>query len=677
LARLPWIKPPAPEPADAGHLAKPRAPASSQDPQDRVEQKLPEIKALVSETGLEPPLAWYGNEFGEDPQYHEGGLPAVGSDTPSSDAAATAALEFTGQGNVKRHKWRGDDGPDAREQKRAADTQAWAGMRDPSHLHDRWPRLWETMGWVTPILLRARTQHPELAGLHRTFGSKPAREPPKPELIGELRREVAKAFGLRADAAEQHHWASPWRYRLVKEVQRWSQDPDTAICDWLSSGAPMGVTAPIAPGNGAFPLQEAAASLTPQEVLREEVVGNHASFEAPVGFDSPPGYDIVTDHVNSGFGMLFKDRRAAEEHLQSAVATAPLGCVSKQKEDKSWKHRVIMDLKMNSVNQASSIPERQVLPTCFQHGLDLALLAAQRAEEGKPGTEVITMILDLKDAFMGIPLDRREYPYNACELKRPISRTRGPLFQGEASSGSVVVWAVLGFGGKANPLVFARCAAFACRTAQAMLKPHAGAKGCDSAGVCRMQMYVDDPTAACLGTAAETSTAIDLIMLWWMVLGLPLSLPKGVYTSQGHTWIGAVYSTRLTPRGWAAVVRILDSFAEELYELLEEFSTKYGHVSKSTVERVLGKAGRLAYVVPPARPFVSALWGAFGAARDAAQRGKREAPSRALRRKQVQESRDLAAGPSQTTDRRTFAAARASHPDLLGAYRPPRGHGQV
>jgi len=239
----------------------------------------------------------------------------------------------------------------------------------------------------------------------------------------------------------------------------------------------MGVTVPIAPGKGALPLQEAAASMTPEEVLREEVVQNHASFEEPIGFASPPGYDVVTEHVNSGFGMLFADRRAAEKHLQSPVATAPLGCVSKQKDDKSWKHRVIMDLKMNSVNLASSIPERQVLPTCFQHGLDLALLAAERAEHGKPGAEVITMILDLKDAFMGIPLAKSEYPYNACELKRPISRTRGPLFHGEASSGSVVVWSVLGFGGKANPLVFARCAAFACRTAQALLKPHAGEEG--------------------------------------------------------------------------------------------------------------------------------------------------------------------------------------------------------
>ena len=111
-------------------------------------------------------------------------------------------------------------------------------MRDPSLLHDRWPKLWETMSWITPVLLRARAQHPELSGLHQTFGAQAAREPPPAQIISELRREVAKVFGVRAAAAEERHWASPWRHRLVKEVQRWSQDPDTAICEWLSSGAP-------------------------------------------------------------------------------------------------------------------------------------------------------------------------------------------------------------------------------------------------------------------------------------------------------------------------------------------------------------------------------------------------------------------------------------------------------
>jgi len=41
---------------------------------------------------------------------------------------------------------------------------------------------------------------------------------------------------------------------------------------------------------------------------------------------------------------------------------------------------------------------------------------------------------------------------------------------------------------------------------------------------------------------------------------------------------------------------------------------------------MLGKAGRLAYLIPPARPFVAALWGGFAGAQAAAHHGKREAP---------------------------------------------------
>jgi len=44
------------------------------------------------------------------------------------------------------------------------------------------------------------------------------------------------------------------------------------------------------------------------------------------------------------------------------------------------------------------------------------------------------------------------------------------------------------------------------------------------------------------------------------------------------------------------------------------------------LDRLLGKAGRLAYIVPGARPYVVALWGGLAASRATQTTGKRESP---------------------------------------------------
>ena len=77
--------------------------------------------------------------------------------------------------------------------------------------------------------------------------------------------------------------------------------------------------------------------------------------------------------------------------------------MSKAKADGTWKHRVIQDLKANGVNLASSTPERQVLPTVFQHARDVALLG-HLAEAAGNASDVEVLVLDIKDAFMGVPL---------------------------------------------------------------------------------------------------------------------------------------------------------------------------------------------------------------------------------------------------------------------------------
>merc|ERR1712194_463030 len=143
---------------------------------------------------------------------------------------------------------------------------------------------------------------------------------------------------------------------------------------------------------------------------RTPFTSSHASFDevpsTPAAPDAahtgsrPPAWDLLEQQVNNGFATLFHDAKSAETHLGAKCHPAPLGNVAKLKEDGTFKHRLIQDLRANGVNGAVSVPERQVLPRGIDHGVDLALLGQGLSE----GEDVFTLVLDFKDAFMSIPL---------------------------------------------------------------------------------------------------------------------------------------------------------------------------------------------------------------------------------------------------------------------------------
>jgi len=67
-------------------------------------------------------------------------------------------------------------------------------------------------------------------------------------------------------------------------------------------------------------------------------------------------------------------------------------------------------------------------------------------------------------------------------------------------------------------------------------------------------------------------------------------------------------------------------FVDNLYAILEQMASGEGHLAEDDVEVILGKCGRLAFLIPAVKPFVSALWGAFSASRAAAEGHRPEAP---------------------------------------------------
>ena len=148
--------------------------------------------------------------------------------------------------------------------------------------------------------------------------------------------------------------------------------------------------------------------------------------------------------MDAGFARICSDLDEAVTFLGRRPLVSPLGNVTKMKPYGSLKHRLIQDFRASSVNCASTIGERQVLPRFSDHGNDLAALSAL-------GSSVGVFVLDFKHAFMTVPLSEAEMAFNASTIPGGTTRSRKALDKDEASSGTILLWRVLGFGGHATP----------------------------------------------------------------------------------------------------------------------------------------------------------------------------------------------------------------------------------
>ena len=468
---------------------------------------------------------------------------------------------------------------------------------------------------IRAVIESCREKNTDLQNLKDACSSSPSRPPPSPSSISELRKAVAAELGLSRRQADKHHEASPWRYNLVREVLTRAEDPDHFIASWLKDGFPVGIRLPITP-SGLLPPRSEERSLS-AEALEDLATWdkNHASFNTQE--DSRlPAHDLLRELVNAGHALLFENLPEAEDWLGSRVIISPLGDVVKQKPDGSTKHRLIMDLRASEVNRASQVQERQVLPRFVDHARDVALLSQEPGELG-------VLILDFKNAFMTLPLARAEMGYNASIIPEQITRQRKALFPQECTRGRVLLWRVLGFGGHSNPLSYSRAASFAARSAQALLfdpsSPSSVVRG-------RLQLYVDDPALTVVGTSEQQNLLIDLVLCWWLCLGIPLAWDKGSFSDAraSHDWIGVSFRC-IEPN--TCTMTVPEKFRLDLLQL----ATRFAKADKKTASladahALCGRAGRLAQVVPEAKPFVSALFAALAGSIASSTSRSREAP---------------------------------------------------
>ena len=369
---------------------------------------------------------------------------------------ARQRLQVTDAGKVKRHADRGPTSSSRREQFELQNAASTAGARNPAGLMKDLPRTVATLGKVRLALLESMRTRASLRNGHLACGLAPARRRPREADVAEARAAVCNALGMDPSEGEAHHAASPLRYALFAALTAATEDRDTEPARWLKEGAPLGVLNPI-PAGGHFPLLE-GPSPKPAEILEQApaVYKNHPSFAQSSADGSHPARDELQGLVEAGFGRLYVDRAAAEAELGGKAHPAPLGDVVKISPEGKEKHRLIQDLRRNGVNQCVHIPERQVLPRVSDHATDLAFASAA-AGPGK-GEQAEAFTCDYAHAFMTVPSAPEEGRFNCCTLEEPMRRARTALDNDEPLIGSFILWLVLGFGGRACPLLYARVA---------------------------------------------------------------------------------------------------------------------------------------------------------------------------------------------------------------------------
>ena len=351
-------------------------------------------------------------------------------------------------GRVLRHRDRGESPESRRQRHLREDAASTAGARNPADVVIRMPSTLAVMSKVRVALLSAMDTYPALRNLHRACGSPPARTPPSDRAVKQARAMVCRAIGLEPADGERHHVSSTLRYGLFEALVEATGDRDKAPPRWLRDGAPLGILAPI-PTGGHFPPAKGDPPSS-IDVLEHAplLTRNHPSFSAESASGERPAQAQLQELLDKGFARLYVDRAAAEHALGGKCHPAPLGDVVKALPGGGSKHRLIQDLRRNLVNLCVALSERQVLPRFSDHASDLALASALG--------EIETLILDFQNAFMSVPASSDEARYNCCLVEAPITRTRPALDATEPESGRFLVWTVLGFGGKAYPLLYAR-----------------------------------------------------------------------------------------------------------------------------------------------------------------------------------------------------------------------------
>lgn len=243
--------------------------------------------------------------------------------------------------------------------------------------------------------------------------------------------------------------------------------------------------------------------------------------------------------MDKGFCHLVDTLEEAEAELGRKPIINKLGVLVKEKMEHDKvirKSRIIWDIRRSGANMCCHQGERIILPRL----LDLAAGALEGYRNHQP---CWVAVIDIKDAFLNIPVGKDRFALTAAKPKRK-------------PQDELQVFDTLVFGAASSPTVWGRFAAWLGRTLSA-IEPRAST-----------QIFVDDPAFVLRGERDEAVEQLTNILLWTAVAGFPVKLQKAV-GGKDISWIGAQFE--LDDEGAAVRVSIPRDKINKLKETTEKF----------------------------------------------------------------------------------------------------------
>ena len=390
------------------------------------------------------------------------------------------------------------------------------------------------------------------------------------EVVSEARERVLRALGSSGPAASKKGISA----EVLRAFIEASGDPDYHLPEWLEGGAPIGILNDI-PLAGIFPdvqiSVETDTSLSELVTLEPGWV-NYASVEK----EPDTVNEVLSKAVEAGFCRVYDTRRALEAAAGTAdIVYNKLALISKERDDGTMKHRVIWDMLRSRVNEQERVGERIVLPKVSDAVKD----AVDLVRAAGPGETLEWFVIDVADAFHNVPIHESEWRFCCARV--------GDKFY---------MFVSLVFGSKSSVPLWGRFAAWLGRSTASLFVDD----------LVRLQIYVDDPLVAVVGSAARRIHLVTIAFLWAAVAGYPLAWGKG---SSGIdvAWIGAAFHAGQEYIMVRIPARKIEELLAETNELLSLIV-----VQKQRLRSYCGKVSFVAGLVVVLRPFLAGLWAPLG-----------------------------------------------------------------
>ena len=464
---------------------------------------------------------------------------------------------------------RADDRPrhSARALREIENHEAVGGMRNPFSAVGKVPGLRGAGRRVRRVIEDFMQARPDaIESLEASMRQKVSHIPE--ELLDALAVRIASELGA-------GQWAkgpkSLWRAGLVQAFVREANDPDAALGHWLEHGAPTGVAKDVE-CCGVFPRAE------PKGAAHQDIWKFWAQVEPTANYSSVKDNEqLVRAEIDrlerKGFVTRYPDWNAVIRRF-GQVVVSKMAAVVKRREDGSTKLRIIIDMLRSHVNELVRLHERLVLPR-IQDLLEdtLHLLGLHGSPE-----DLDMLVVDWEDAFHSMGVAAEELPHQVV---------RG--FGGEFLGYETVL-----FGGAGSPDVWGRAGAFLGRSGAALFEESEA----------RLQVYVDDPWSIWRGSPEARRHNRAVLLLWWLVLGPPLSWSK-VQLGRQVKWIGVV--VRLV--GNTVHLELDERFIEDIAGDVEE-TLGFTWVAVGRLRKLAGKVEWAAGIIPYLKAMIMPLWAA-------------------------------------------------------------------